>query len=1101
MKYSVLLPLLLLVSTCAAREGPTTSLALRWESTAMVLPQGLEGGVMFYGIRRGGGAQIVWALDREEEVTLGLPNGLWDFYAVGHRGPGPLEGAPRCALSLGQSLQGPDQTLVMSPKEASCGDSFFGPRSTKVGGNPKELRPMGCSNKTYFEGKTPSCYPSLDNSYTLSLGAGGRAGELTSRCLKKDGPHLQIPAILSPHLSPPLTVTLYADENCRELVGATHITNLHGNRAQKGLLNFDPQGPANALFLYAPVCGHPKGQAPSPFSQAPGEYILCNGQQFKDFVPSHLNASYTLGQDIDLGGASLSGPLVPGAFSGLLSGAGYKIHRFSLKAQGPGPVGLLEEVAQGGRIEGVILEDVTLSCLEGHTAGLGALAGRLAGGGRIEGAQLSQIRLETSSCERAGGLLGLVGTGSTLALLRDTRASHIQVSLDGLSHRIGGVVGSLEAQGLIHGAYLEEVTFRDEAPTSLGPSSSFGGMLGSMAGPNNEIRDILASRIRMGTPETALTQKHRVGLIVGQAGSDSEAAGTLHSLKAKEGILYGESQGQAHGGVVGYLNSGTLSQAIADTVNLDSKAQGVGGILGELKSDHDEAHLKTIRSRGRLDCTSSCGGVVGRLEETANDLSLSEAYSDISFSSQGSSTGPITGTALGGSVTETFYRSQGGEAPDFHKTLSSVGGLFRLGTGADPILLSTQIQWNAVGDEALLMDRSFRLARDLDFQGLSFVPFGSRSRPFQGELLGNHKTITNISLRETDMDEPLGLIRVMAADPGKSPLVANLSLEGITFSSNDSPTGALAGLVRDHSDGATTNPVWITSVVVRDSFLELDSTETQDCLGGLMGQISLQASSSLLEGLYAENLSLSDRGGSHCVGGLMGEVLDGANTEDAELSLRGLLVRDLSLEAPSARYVGGLVGRSQHSHVHYENLLVEKSTLGGYQDVGGLFGRMAGGQISLASSLGVQVTAGGEAVGGLVGSLDEGASISGALVRGAPVSGADSVGCLVGFSGNTANTVENSLAHCLSVTANPDKESSAFGLGDYATPSVGNLYTGPVDRNLGNGLAVWAQNHQILDPDWILRHSDIKPEDPWLFEKGQVPTTIFLKYPLYSFPP
>lgn len=258
-----------------------------------------------------------------------------------------------------------------------------------------------------------------------------------------------------------------------------------------------------------------------------------------------------------------------------------------------------------------------------------------------------------------------------------------------------------------------------------------------------------------------------------------------------------------------------------------------------------------------------------------------------------------------------------------------------LGTAAQPYLISTAAQFNAVGATPSDWDKCFKLTANIDLRDLGATPLKQigtvRDGAFLGIFDGNYKTVSNLRLA-SDGGNYLGLFGLIDAAEAR---VTNLTLLDPNVADDGARyVGALAGLLSNgtitnchvrggsirgmglvggllgQNTGGTVTDCTAAATVHGDS--RVGGLAGQNLFGGItrcqaVGEVRGDASSWNIGGLIGENQS-GTAGGSRAggnvqggdrVGGLIGENIDGlADRCYAEGTVRG------------TSNVGGLVGKN-----------------------------------------------------------------------------------------------------------------------------------------------------------------------------------------------
>ncbi len=286
------------------------------------------------------------------------------------------------------------------------------------------------------------------------------------------------------------------------------------------------------------------------------------------------------------------------------------------------------------------------------------------------------------------------------------------------------------------------------------------------------------------------------------------------------------------------------------------------------------------------------------------------------------------------------------------------------GTAANPYLIFTAAQLDAVGTHPGDWDKHFKLMGDIDLSGYGGTAFHRIGTPddgpFTGTFDGNYKTISDFRCA-LDWTRYVGLFGFV---DGEQVRISNLTFVDPSVAVEAGQYAAvLAGFVRDAT---------ISNCHVRGG-----SVTGESCVGALIGRkdagmvtdctvAATVRGASRVGGLIGHNYwGLIERCDAVCdvtgcsdsdsecwaTGGLVGENQNGVTTDcHARCTVKG------------RREAGGLMGLNATASIRR---CWAEGTVSGEQDVGGLIGRNSGGEISDSYSL--TSVSGVVYVGGLVG--------------------------------------------------------------------------------------------------------------------------------------
>ena len=315
------------------------------------------------------------------------------------------------------------------------------------------------------------------------------------------------------------------------------------------------------------------------------------------------------------------------------------------------------------------------------------------------------------------------------------------------------------------------------------------------------------------------------------------------------------------------------------------------------------------------------------------------------------------------------------------------------GTAAQPYLISTASQLNAIGSAPSDWDKCFKLTANIDMRDVGPTQFKKvgtpQDGPFTGVFDGNYKTISNFRL-SSEAGSYLGLFGIVDAAEARivnvTLLDPNVADDGARY------VAALVGL--------------LSSGTVANCHVRGGSITGMGLVGGLVGEN--------MDGTMTGCTVVATVHGVSRVGGLLGQSLFGDVTQCQAVGE--------VLGETSSWTIGGLIGESQSGTV---TACRAGSNVQGGDRVGGLIGDNIGG---LADRCYAEGTVRGTSnVGGLIGQNTAGTATDCYAV--AAVTAVKYAGGLVGYNGPNCNctVVHPSLiARCYA--AGPVKSANAGGL-------------------------------------------------------------------------
>ena len=501
---------------------------------------------------------------------------------------------------------------------------------------------------------------------------------------------------------------------------------------------------------------------------------------------------FLLCADIDLSGYTgtsfnIIGTSWDDAFTGVFDGNGKKISNFTYASTGRNGIGLFGYVT--GEIKDLGLIDPNVD------AGTGYYVGSLVGYNYgtitncyVEGGTIAGYGFE----EYYGGVGGLVG-------------------------RNGGTISNCYSTGSVSG------------------SSAVGGLVGGNSGT---ITNCYST--------AGVSGDWAVGGLVG----DND--GTITNSYATATV----SGATDVGGLVGQNEEGTISNCYSSA---DVSGNGhVGGLVGD-----NDGTISNSYSTGSVSGTSYVGGLVGHNDEQYAVVTAS--FWDTQTSGQATSDGGTGKTTAQMQTARTFIAwvscepvwtiDEGKDYPrlvwenapgePITPQLCLGGGS---GTQADPYLIYTAKQLNAIGLFPCLLDKHFLLCADIDlsaYTGTSFNIIGaSWPNVFRGVFDGSGHTISNFTYSSTETD----FIGLFGYVDGGDAEIKNL---GLIDPNVEAGTGNRVGLLVGRLSRGTISGCYAEGGSVSGSFI----------VGGLVG---------FSWGTINNCYSTGSVSGTSAVGGLVG---------------------------------------------------------------------------------------------------------------------------------------------------------------------------------------------------------------------------------------
>ncbi|WP_205524424.1 filamentous hemagglutinin N-terminal domain-containing protein, partial [Rhodopseudomonas sp. WA056] len=505
----------------------------------------------------------------------------------------------------------------------------------------------------------------------------------------------------------------------------------------------------------------------------------------------------------------------------------------------------------------------------------------------------------------------------------------------------------------------------------VGGSVTGGNYVGSLVG--RLWSGTTASLSRSWADGVAVTGAYAGGLI-GMVQAQTGASATVSEAYASGNVAVTSSSASG-GGLIGYVSStGTGTATITKTYaigNVTGSGSTVGGLVGSLSGSG--ATVSQSWASGAL-----TGGYKGGIVGLNYGGSVTTSYWDKTTTGVTSGAGVNAGGTVSASgLTSAQARTQSSYAGwDFTSTWTMPGGSTR------PLLqmeASTTIynahQLQLVGMNATTLAASYTLARDIDFGtafanaadiwgSAGFVPIGTAGNSFTGSFDGNGHVVDGLVISRASQPYT-GLFGYVTG--GGS--LANVGVTNATVTGGNY-TGILVGWI----EGAVTN-AWSSGSVTGIKSYGASN------VGGLIGTTFATVSGSH---------STANVNSSIAAGGLVGTGQTGSIIIDSwasgavsgEGTLGGLVGQTLGAitrsyasgaVTASTYWAGGLVGYAEDTTVIQSSYALGAVTAaGGYS--GGLVGATGG---TIANSYATGAVSGGSYLGGLVGVLSAGGTVSG----------------------------------------------------------------------------------------------------------------------------
>jgi hypothetical protein len=544
-----------------------------------------------------------------------------------------------------------------------------------------------------------------------------------------------------------------------------------------------------------------------------------------------------------------------------------------------------------------------------------------------------EISNNSETVDFIGGLVGYndEGTGAINLEVMDSR-SHNNVLVDGSYH--GGFFG-YTFKNALPGHFIVR---RSIAHGGFQYASAAGSYKGGFSGYAENMNFF------MSIADITLNGSQYLGGGIGYLAGDSQIKESYLKSTITSPYNIGGSNAQfSIGGAIGYLNaaqtSATQANAIEASAVLDTKidtainasavtltdafTNRIGLTFGEIGTgfiDPNDSQgttiYKTAIERSIAEGTvASLGGdlpnaICGQFDTTNTIQGGTPTYftcsaTDISIDLSIDET--ISPSAGPWSLTGSIY------TPTFELAWKSIGydnteNIYLAGSKLEPFRIASPDDWNAIGTDEYLLQKTFELTANIDFDGETFEPIGidytggDIENSFRGQLLSNGYKIMNVTYSPANVDAGSGVGLINFIDKGKigdrhNPFVfENILIE----CTGDNICGLVA------------------KAKVADLFIDarnvtIDSgAASQLCLGGLLGKVTDDTSTDSNVNIeHSRFLGFVDgyNGGGSALGvggfiGCVGEATPNANSVQASINESVVILKGLRGDDE----VGGMIG-------------------------------------------------------------------------------------------------------------------------------------------------------------------------------------------------
>jgi len=625
------------------------------------------GGLLFAGKNIETNEKFSRIISANDNLTLELTNGKWNFYTVGWDGGAIFEGNSLCDQKLNINLNGGEIPLDMNLTQLKCASPAFGNHLTSLNFSPLEFN--SCSGIKKYIQNSPEIIPvdldcasdesviiGSDTGYKISiLGAenNGPNGEiLTSTCQT-----LSSGKVLSPLKIPfgvannngagvNIRIDAYEGGGCTTFKRSHLLKNLLANSAEGFTAIAKPDDTNNKIriFIHTDLC-NPAQAANSPFGNgSPGASVprlICNESHWAS-VDSDLGFSsernYILGNDVIF---SAGNTTINNTLKGSIEGNGFSF------INGDNP--LLELIATSSSSSDIRISDFKIKNFDINMPGgsgamnVGILANNILSSNNANRIEIEDIEVDADS--------SIIISNSTT-----------------WTGYIGGLIGYINFN-VPAPAYNEYVFIRNNKSfadinisTTSGSTGSLGGLIGYAHGPTTIDNNGIAFEFnQVGFKDDDFTS-YKVNLASTIPSGDTRVGGLIGKAKAIEvrsgNIASSSVTGNSRvGGLIGdSFEYVSIENSVADIEFIPSisPTNNIGGLVGSISQDDvtvigSLAHLKVNSSN----TVNSAGGLVGEVIGRANSSSLQirNSKARIDFDAPGQYIGGLIGQFASLSIT------------------------------------------------------------------------------------------------------------------------------------------------------------------------------------------------------------------------------------------------------------------------------------------------------------------------------------------------------------------------------------------------------------------------------------------------------------------
>ncbi len=679
--------------------------------------------------------------------------------------------------------------------------------------------------------------------------------------------------------------------------------------------------------------------------------------------------------------------------------------------------GLIGSAGDGAYVRRTRLENIFINSVIDGSAGAGNVGGVI---GDVT-ATTTQVELwdvnldglyagdTTYPLEITSGFGGLIGNSGRVRIYK-SRASGF-ADIEGLSAtlQVGGLVG-FNGNDFDIKESLSDVDIYADYGTGAGVGGIIGDSSITAASTIGKVRNLgliycndacggLVGYLSSGGVAVTIDESYNSGDVSAIIADAGGLIGSGANFSVQNSVNRGDIDSDTDaGGIVGVvINNGTISQSIngGDVVTDNGSA---GGLIG---TDTVGATCTNSVSYGNhYDLSGDLGSTIYEL--VGNDVSTGFTATDCYYENLGlgetlgtsttfaelidvSSTtlaGATTafGSLAGTNSTSAFVNDAGGIKTVYEASMEKLG-IDYLGSRMDPFPIYTVAEWNSIGDDPFLMNKSFILENYLQFGYSTFNPIGSETSCYSGDFLGNGYGLSEILKDESGGGlGALGVFRKLCHNTNDSSTAKvdhyddinnidySFNIDDATFISDVYHVGVLAGAVVDSNNDSVnkTDTVVIFGVNITNSSATTGGSGVH--AGGLAGNVEFGNRYSEIANVYLSDVDVTNSASGGFAGGLVGNF-DGVPTgaDRVRFNLNTYAFGNVI----SVGRAGGMIGYLNNGSVEVTRSLVTDSSITGEGAVGGLIGTANGGGNDIVENVvkytGINDGNTGAYVGGILG--------------------------------------------------------------------------------------------------------------------------------------